>query len=206
MRDAIILSILSMQSSEASSACNHGMWSTFEAVNVAPLRNERRVERPVPATIEMSSCPKCTCVLSQQSRAITLHAITLHAITLHAITLHAITLHAITLHAIEMSSCPKCTCVLSQQSCAITLHAITLHAIKAMLEAMLEADLRAFSKVFDLAKHHLNRPREPNDANHQRQVIGQQRPAETRMGTAQDIRGQQRTAYARTRNCCRTYP
>lgn len=157
MRDAIILSILSMQSSEASSACNHGMWSTFEAVNVAPLRNERRVERPVPATIEMSSCPKCTCVLSQQS-------------------------------------------------CAITLHAITLHAIKAMLEAMLEADLRAFSKVFDLAKHHLNRPREPNDANHQRQVIGQQRPAETRMGTAQDIRGQQRTAYARTRNCCRTYP
>jgi hypothetical protein len=181
-----------MQSSEASSACNHGMWSTFEAVNVAPLRNERRVERPVPATIEMSSCPKCTCVLSQQSCAITLHAITLHAITLHAITLHAI----------EMSSCPKCTCVLSQQSCAITLHAITLHAIKAMLEA----DLRAFSKVFDLTKHHLNRPREPNDANHQRQVIGQQRPAETRMGTAQDIRGQQRTAYARTRNCCRTCP
>ena len=160
MRDAFILSILSMQSSEASacthpkhlsmqsseasSACNQGMWSTFEAVNVAPLRNERRVERPVPATIEMSSCPKCTCVLSQQS-------------------------------------------------CAITLHAITLHAIKAMLEA----DLRAFSKVFDLTKHHLNRPREPNDANHQRQVIGQQRPEEARRGPhrpAGDSTGHQRLA------------
>ena len=179
MRDAFILSILSMQSSEASacthpkhlsmqsseasSACNQGMWSTFEAVNVAPLRNERRVERPVPATIEMSSCPKCTCVLSQQSCAITLHAITLHAITLHAI------------------------------------------------KAMLEADLRAFSKVFDLTKHHLNRPREPNDANHQRQVIGQQRPEEARRGPhrpAGDSTGHQRLAeaYAHTRNCCRTYP
>jgi hypothetical protein len=169
MRDAFILSILSMQSSEASSACTHpkhlsmqsseassacnqGMWSTFEAVNVAPLRNERRVERPVPATIEMSSCPKCTCVLSQQS-------------------------------------------------CAITLHAITLHAIKAMLEA----DLRAFSKVFDLTKHHLNRPREPNDANHQRQVIGQQRPEEARRGPqrpAGDSTGHQRLAED---NIC-TYP
>jgi hypothetical protein len=138
----------------STSACNQGMWSTFEAVNVAPLRNERRVERPVPATIEMSSCPKCTCVLSQQSCAITLHAITLHAITLHAITLHAI-------------------------------------------KAMLEADLRAFSKVFDLTKHHLNRPREPNDANHQRQVIGQQRPEEARRGPhrpAGDSTGHQRLA------------
>ena len=50
MRDAILLSNLSMhsseaaacnhpkhlsmQSSEASSACNHGMWNTLEAVNV----------------------------------------------------------------------------------------------------------------------------------------------------------------------------
>ena len=170
------------------------MWSTLEAVNVAPLRNERRVERPVPNEGRNYLMRLSNYLMTRRAAGTSddrdelmpkVHLRTQPAIMCN----HSSCNHS----ACNHSACNQ-SHARSGPACLLqSLHAITQHAIKAMLEA----DLRAFSKVFDLAEHHLNRPREPNDANHQRQVIGQQRPEEAKRGPhrpAGDSTGHQRPA------------